>query len=41
LLGENPNTGKMSLSTNAPTIEIPKPVLRHHSTNTQLTDLLR
>ena len=40
LLGENPNTGRVSLSTNAP-IGVSQPVLRHHSTNTQLTDLLR
>ena len=40
LLGENPNTGRVSLSTNAP-IGASQPVLRHHSTNTQLTDLLR
>jgi hypothetical protein len=40
LLGENPNTGRISLSTNAP-IGVSQPILRHHSTNTQLTDLLR
>ena len=40
LLGENPNTGRISLSTSAP-IGASQPVLRHHSTNTQLTDLLR
>jgi len=40
LQGENPNTGQLSLSQPAsqPTASS---ILRHHSTNTQLTDLLR